>query len=149
MDGDHSETPVERAFARWESENRIQKLLYTEYSELEDIVLVESPFAQTTKDGVGIRQIQMGLTSTKLILASDVAATAPFNRPVDTTLELLMVCPVQCVRISTDDSGSRYTLKAHFCHDKVLYFELASPLKRDVSPHISFTLSIFTTVKIP
>lgn len=42
------------------SENRIQKLLFNEYSDFEDIVLIESPFAQTTKDGTGVRQVQMG-----------------------------------------------------------------------------------------
>ncbi|KAL1116131.1 hypothetical protein AAG570_005626 [Ranatra chinensis] len=53
------------AASRWRleraSDYRIQRLLFTEYSDLEDIVLIESPFAQTTRDGIGIRQIQMGL----------------------------------------------------------------------------------------
>lgn len=40
--------------------NRIQKLLFSEYSDFEDMVLVESPFAETTRDGRGIRQVQIG-----------------------------------------------------------------------------------------
>lgn len=40
--------------------NRIQKLLFSEYSDFEDVVLVESPFAETSRDGNGIRQVQMG-----------------------------------------------------------------------------------------
>lgn len=40
--------------------NRIQKLLFSEYCDFEDMVLVESPFAQTTREGFGIRQVQLG-----------------------------------------------------------------------------------------
>lgn len=42
--------------------NRIQKLLFAEYRDFEDMVLVESPFAQTTRDGQGIRQVHLGIT---------------------------------------------------------------------------------------
>lgn len=42
--------------------NRIQKLLFSEYSEFEDMVIVESPFAQTTREGKGIRQVHLGTT---------------------------------------------------------------------------------------
>jgi len=40
--------------------NRIQKLLYSEYCDFEDIVLIESPFAEVNKNGKGIRQVQVG-----------------------------------------------------------------------------------------
>lgn len=40
--------------------NRIQKLLYSEYSDLEDVVLIESPFAEITRKGLGLRQVQLG-----------------------------------------------------------------------------------------
>lgn len=40
--------------------NRIQKLLFSEYCDFEDMVLVESPFAQTTREGLGLRQVQLG-----------------------------------------------------------------------------------------
>ncbi|GLH04704.1 uncharacterized protein GBIM_10355 [Gryllus bimaculatus] len=40
--------------------NRIQKLLFSEYSDFEDMVLVESPFAEITKEGNGIRQVHLG-----------------------------------------------------------------------------------------
>lgn len=44
------------------SVNRIQKLLFSEYyCDFEDMVLVESPFAQTTREGTGIRQINLGM----------------------------------------------------------------------------------------
>jgi len=41
--------------------NRVQKLLFSEYCDFEDLVLIESPFAQTTKDGRGLRQVHLGL----------------------------------------------------------------------------------------
>lgn len=44
------------------STNRIQKLLFSEYCDFEDMVLVESPFAQTTREGKGIRQVSLGDT---------------------------------------------------------------------------------------
>lgn len=40
--------------------NRLQKLLFSEYCDFEDMILVESPFAQTTNDGTGIRQVHLG-----------------------------------------------------------------------------------------
>lgn len=41
--------------------NRIQKLLLYEYRDLDDTVLVESPFAQINEYGCGIRQVQLGI----------------------------------------------------------------------------------------
>lgn len=41
--------------------NRIQKLLFSEYCDFEDMVLVESPFAQTNREGKGIRQVHLGI----------------------------------------------------------------------------------------
>ncbi len=43
------------------SVGRIQKLLFSEYCDFEDMVLIESPFAQTTKQGKGIRQVYLGM----------------------------------------------------------------------------------------
>ncbi|KAH1012291.1 hypothetical protein HUJ05_011472 [Dendroctonus ponderosae] len=40
--------------------NRVQKLLFSEYCDFEDLVLIESPFAQTTKEGRGLRQVHLG-----------------------------------------------------------------------------------------
>lgn len=40
--------------------NRVQKLLLSEYNDFEDLVLIESPFAQTTKEGRGLRQVHLG-----------------------------------------------------------------------------------------
>lgn len=41
--------------------NRIQKLLLYEYRDLDDTVLIESPFAQINEHGFGIRQVQLGI----------------------------------------------------------------------------------------
>jgi len=116
--------------------NRIQKLLFTEYKDFEDMVLVESPFALTTRDGRGIRQVQMGLTPTKLILATDVIEEAPVLEPSKdpeiNNFELISLSPIEYVNISVFRRRSRNTLKAHFCNNRVLYLELAAPQKRDV-----------------
>uniref|UniRef100_A0A4P6DA07 Uncharacterized protein n=1 Tax=Rhodnius prolixus TaxID=13249 RepID=A0A4P6DA07_RHOPR len=117
------------------SENRIQKLLFNEYSDFEDIVLIESPFAQTTKDGTGVRQVQMGLTPTKLILAGDIIEKFDPRIQIDPdtgTLELLSLFPVECVNMSVYRRKNRNTLKAHFCNDQVIYFELAGSFKREM-----------------
>ncbi|XP_014254954.1 uncharacterized protein LOC106669770, partial [Cimex lectularius] len=115
--------------------NRIQKLLFTEYSDMQDMVLLESPFAQTTKDGRGIRQVQIGITPSKLLLASDYLEQDDPTLKVDpeiSTLELLSMLPIECVNISVYRRRTRNTIKAHFCNDQVLYFELACPNRREL-----------------
>ncbi|CAG9862694.1 unnamed protein product [Phyllotreta striolata] len=114
------------------SDNRVQKLLFSEYSEFEDMVLIESPFAQTTKDGRGIRQVHLGLTPTKLVLATDVLPPVdyvsfkycPGVDPLIETFELVAVYPVECVNLSVYRTKRSQALKARFCNNKVLYFEL-------------------------
>ncbi|KAK9870955.1 hypothetical protein WA026_009917 [Henosepilachna vigintioctopunctata] len=112
--------------------NRVQKLLFSEYSDFEDMVLIESPFAQTTKQGRGIRQVYLGLTPTKLVLATDVippveqscAYCNPRLDPDIETFELIAIYPVECVNLSVFSKQKRQALKAHFCNNIVLYFEL-------------------------
>lgn len=120
--------------------NRIQKLLFSDYCDFEDMVLVESPFAQTTREGKGIRQVHLGLTPTKLILAADVLP--PVNLldvnylagidPDIETFELVAVYPIECVNLSVFHRRKRQTLKAHFCNDRILYFELGGLVKRNM-----------------
>ncbi|KAI4462867.1 guanine nucleotide exchange factor [Holotrichia oblita] len=118
--------------------NRIQKLLFSEYCDFEDMVLVESPFAQTTREGKGLRQVQLGLTPSKLVLATDILHPAeqaavtyiPGLDPEIETFELVAVYPLECVNISVFHRKSRQSLKAHFCNNKVLYFELGGFEKR-------------------
>lgn len=142
------------------SVNRIQKLLFSEYCDFEDMVLVESPFAQTTREGKGIRQVHLGkhppthtshqapqnpapvqgLTPTKLILATDKllpANEAPFRYlpgvdPDVETFELIAVYPLECVALSVFHRRKHKSLKAHFCTNRVLYFELGGFQKRRV-----------------
>ncbi|XP_046669569.1 uncharacterized protein LOC124360206 isoform X2 [Homalodisca vitripennis] len=111
--------------------NRIQKLLFSEYSDFEDIVLVESPFAETNRHGTGIRQVQIGLTPTKLILASYFVETLEGEEkprlgrdPDIESFELVSAYPVECVNLSVFRHRRRQTLKARFCNGKVLYFEI-------------------------
>lgn len=98
--------------------NRIQKLLASEYTEFSDTVLVESPFAETTRNGRGIRQVSLCLTPSKLIVAADV-----FKRntgyicprgldPSIESFELISVYPLRCVTLSVFSRRHRKTLKA-------------------------------------
>lgn len=122
------------------SVNRVQKLLFSEYCDFEDMVLIESPFAQTTRDGIGIRQVYLGLTPTKLVLATDVMPPVEqscfyFNPGIDPdieTFELIAIYPVECVNLSIFCRQKRKALKAHFCNNKILYFELGGFEKRDM-----------------
>ncbi|KAK5644118.1 hypothetical protein RI129_007963 [Pyrocoelia pectoralis] len=120
--------------------NRIQKLLFSEYCDFEDMVLVESPFAQTTREGKGIRQVHLGLTPTKLVLAADVLPPVnvsninylPGVDPDIETFELVAVYPIECVNLSVFHRRKRQSLKAHFCNDRILYFELGGFVKRNM-----------------
>ncbi|XP_023029887.2 uncharacterized protein isoform X1 [Leptinotarsa decemlineata] len=120
------------------SDNRVQKLLFSEYSEFEDMVLIESPFAQTTKDGTGIRQVHLGLTPSKLVLATDVLPPveyvnftySPLIDPETETFELIAIYPVECVNLSVYRRKKTQALKARFCNNRVLYFELGGFEKR-------------------
>ncbi|XP_056648807.1 uncharacterized protein LOC130453206 [Diorhabda sublineata] len=114
------------------ADNRVQKLLFSEYCDFEDMVLIESPFAQTTKDGEGIRQVHLGLTPSKLVLATDVLPPveyvnfkyAPGVDPEIETFELVAIYPVECVNLSIYKTKKNQALKARFCNNRVLYFEL-------------------------
>ncbi|KAJ8967263.1 hypothetical protein NQ314_002991, partial [Rhamnusium bicolor] len=120
------------------SHKQVQKLLFSEYCDFEDMVLIESPFAQTTKDGKGIRQVHIGLTPSKLVLATDVLPPVEFGNfryipgidPDIETFELIAIYPVDCVNLSIYRRRKRQALKARFCNNKVLYFELGGFEKR-------------------
>lgn len=100
--------------------NRIRKLLLSEYCELSEKILVESPFAETTRDGRGLRQVALGLTATKLIVAADILRSNPgfFCPPgVDASIEsfeLVSVYPLEYVTFSVFRRRRRRTLKARY-----------------------------------
>lgn len=50
---------------------RVQKVLLTEYQEIYEPVMVESPFTLVDAHGVGLRQYQIALTGTKLLFGCD------------------------------------------------------------------------------
>lgn len=101
-----------------QEQNRIQKLLASEYSDFSDVILVESPFAETTRNGHGIRQVSLGLTPSKLIVAADVfKGNSRFfcPRTLDPTIEsfeLISLYPLRCVSLSVFNRRHRKTLKA-------------------------------------
>lgn len=120
--------------------NRVQKLLFSEYCDFEDMVLIESPFAQTTRDGEGIRQVHLGLTPSKLVMATDVLPPVEYVNfnyvpgidPEIETFELIAIYPVECVSLSVYKRRKTQALKARFCNNKVLYFELGGFERRSM-----------------
>ncbi|KYM79718.1 Ras guanine nucleotide exchange factor E [Atta colombica] len=116
--------------------NRIHKLLLSEYHEFSETILVESPFAETTRNGRGIRQVSLGLTPTRLIVAADILQTNPgFFCPsyIDASIEsfeLVSVYPLEYVTLSVFRRRRRRTLKARFIDGRVNYYELGGERRR-------------------
>ncbi|XP_043525979.1 uncharacterized protein LOC122537096 [Frieseomelitta varia] len=119
-------------------ENRIQKLLASEYSDFADAILVESPFAETARNGRGIRQVSLGLTPSKLIVAADVFRgnsqffCPPTVDPSIESFELISLYPLRCVSLSVFNRRRRKTLKARFIDGRVSYYELGGIHRRNV-----------------
>ncbi|KAL6426430.1 hypothetical protein ACFW04_009126 [Cataglyphis niger] len=113
------ETRLLRRDARPQN-NRIRKLLLSEYCEFSETILVESPFAETTRNGRGIRQVTLGLTPTRLIVAADIFQSNPsFICPSDIdvsieSFELVSVYPLEYVTLSVFRRRRRRTLKARY-----------------------------------
>ncbi|XP_014286272.1 uncharacterized protein [Halyomorpha halys] len=117
-------------------QNRIQKLLCNEYNDFNDLVIIESPFAQTTRDGNGIRQLQIGISPNKLIMACDNPCldAEPWNcgDPETESLELLSIVPLESVTLTVFRRRTRNTIKAHFSNGRILFFELAVRNRREM-----------------
>ncbi|XP_076235750.1 uncharacterized protein LOC143180102 [Calliopsis andreniformis] len=118
--------------------NRIQKLLSSEYSDFSDNILVESPFAETTRNGRGIRQVSLALTPSKLIIAADVFKdNSEFFCPRDLdpsieSFELISVYPLQYVALSVFNRRHRKTdINAiRFVDGRANYYELGGIQRR-------------------
>lgn len=90
-----------------------------------------------------------GLTPSKLVLATDVIppvenSCTKFTPGIDPeieTFELIAIYPVECVNLTVFSKQKRQALKAHFCNNSVLYFELGGFEKREVSIRVIFSLS--------
>nr|XP_034171686.1 uncharacterized protein LOC117600396 isoform X1 [Osmia lignaria] len=117
-------------------ENRIQRLLASEYTDFSDTIIVESSFAETNRYGRGIRQVSLALTPTKLIIAGDVfRGNSEFFCPRDLdpsieSFELISVYPLQYVTISVFSRRRRKTLKARFIDGRTNYYELSGIQRR-------------------
>lgn len=122
---------------------RIQKLLSGEYSDFEEVVLIESPFAQVTVSGHGIRQVQLALTPTKLIIAHEVLEESnEFTTSIETyhgsfdaeteTLEIHSIIPLEMITLKIYRKGNRQILKVCTCVKKENYYEFGGFLLRTV-----------------
>lgn len=121
MRGMRDETRSVDRDARARSNKRIRRLLLSEYREFaSETILVESPFAETTRNGCGLRQVALALTPTRLIVAADVLRTNPgfFCPPgIDAgieSFELVSVYPLEYVTLSVFRRRRRRTLKARY-----------------------------------
>ncbi|XP_066589653.1 uncharacterized protein [Prorops nasuta] len=118
--------------------NRVQRLLTWEYLEFYETVLVESPFAETTRNGRGLREVALALTPTKLIVGCDVLRPNPgFLCPpgVDPSVEsfeLVSLYPLDLVRISVFRRRRKKTLKTRLVDGRTRYFELGGIERRNV-----------------
>ncbi|XP_063991862.1 uncharacterized protein LOC135170200 [Diachasmimorpha longicaudata] len=118
-------------------QNRIKKLLFSEYKELYEKIIIESPFAETTRDGRGVREVTMALSSSKLIIATDVfQKNQGFTccPGVDASIEcfeLVSVYPLEFVNLSVFRRRRRKTLKARLISGRVTYYELGGICHRD------------------
>ncbi|XP_076676292.1 uncharacterized protein LOC143373187 [Andrena cerasifolii] len=142
-----TKTPRKRASIRGVECNRIQKLLSSEYSDFSEDILVESPFAETTRNGRGVRQVSLGLTPSILIVAADILkSNSQFFCPrgLDPSIEsfeLVSVYPLQYVALSVFSRRHRKTLKAsltdidafRFADGRASYYELGGIQRRQVS----------------
>ncbi|XP_015514162.1 uncharacterized protein LOC107220195 [Neodiprion lecontei] len=118
--------------------NRIQKLLLSEYCDFSDTVLVESPFAQTTRDGRGLREVALGLTPSRLVVAADILnENSDFMCPPDLdpsieSFELVSVYPLEFVALSIFRRRRRRTLKARLIDGRANYYELGGMERREM-----------------
>lgn len=86
-------------------------------------MLLESPFAETTRDGVGIVQLQIGVTRSQLVVARQCPQSP--GDPDLGGLELEVIVPVRVVNLSVFRRRRRRVIKAHLANGIYRYFELA------------------------
>ncbi|CAD7091206.1 unnamed protein product [Hermetia illucens] len=121
---------------------RIQKLLLCEYKDFEETVLIESPFAQVTEFGIGIKQVQIALTSTKLIIGNDTFDKSKTNDltnvlfdnqdPEVETMELNSMFPLEFLYIKVFRRGTRQIMKVSVGTAKILWFEFGGHLLKNM-----------------
>ncbi|KAI4501987.1 hypothetical protein M0802_002669 [Mischocyttarus mexicanus] len=148
----HESTCISRRYELAQTENnRIQKLLLSEYCDFSDTVLVESPFAETTRDGHGLRQVALGLTPERLIVAADVFKqnSNHFLCPSDLdpsieSFELVSVYPLEYITLTIFARRHRKTLKGRYIYDvtrkdlsrlidgRIHYYELGGINRREL-----------------
>lgn len=119
--------------------NRVQKLVQSEYSDFDDTILIESPFAQVTRNGIGIKQVQIGLTSTKIIIATDVFHENSLNffnykniYPESESLELITIVPLDLIKLKVYRINERQLLKITYCTQRIMYFEFSGFILRNL-----------------
>lgn len=119
--------------------NRIQKLLLTDYLDFSETVLVESCFAQVTRNGIGIREVQLGLTDQNLIIAGDffdlhkqLRPVHPLDKEADIeSMELISVLPLRFLTMKLCSRFTRNFIKVTLVTKRRMYFEFGGHLLRN------------------
>ena len=119
----------------------MQKLLMLEeYSDLEDIVVVEASFVELDKCGDAVQQVVIGISPDHLFLGrrhilnwkEDPVITSDLNADLQIyDLELKWVTPLRYVDISTVRED--YILKISAKHTRCRYFEMCTARDRDAN----------------
>ncbi|XP_046580816.1 uncharacterized protein LOC124288342 [Haliotis rubra] len=117
----------------------LQKLLLLdEYSDLEDIVLLEATFVELDKCGDAVQQVILGLSPDHLLLGrrqilnwkEDPAITSSVDVDLAVDgMELKWLIPLRSVDISTVSED--FILKVSARHSRSRYFELCTVRERD------------------
>ncbi|XP_055371535.1 uncharacterized protein LOC129605668 [Condylostylus longicornis] len=121
---------------------RLCRLVMDEFNGLKEEVIIESPFAQITQDGEGIRQVQLGLTRKYLLVGKDnfdKAETESLSNiyfkadiePEFESMRLIQIIPLKAIRIKVYRRDSRELLKIIAGNNsKIIYFEFGGHLLR-------------------
>ncbi|XP_055909561.1 uncharacterized protein LOC129944265 [Eupeodes corollae] len=123
---------------------RIQKLLLADFQEIYEPVLVENSFAEVTEGGIGIRQVQLGLTATKIIIGVDVFKSNSLNDCYLTNLslverdpeiecfELVGILPLEILNVTFFKKNNRQIMNVRVFEEKNMLFEFGGYLSQNL-----------------
>ncbi|XP_055840996.1 uncharacterized protein LOC129908500 [Episyrphus balteatus] len=124
---------------------RIQKILLANFQEIYEPVLVENPFAEVTEDGIGIRQVQLGLTPTKILVGADVFENGSTccscsltylsiveKDPEIECFELVSVLPLEILNVTFFKKNMRMIMNVRISEAKNMFFEFGGHLSQNL-----------------
>nr|XP_054772136.1 uncharacterized protein LOC129280107 [Lytechinus pictus] len=130
--------------------SRIQRLLWTQdyISLAEEVILLESSFVLSRRNNLQLRAVQVGLTSSALLIAEEKPSPQPSNKTpqrrtksFDTDLELfelIYLFPLVNVRLSIrthSEEIGEHVIRVRLCNGLVWYLELSDETHREDKWH--------------